>query len=159
MTKHYNVSIAEDALRILNSKQGDFLGDEVIGPVAVLPIERYANITKSATGTGASVSIFTTPSDKDFYLCSAELTMAKDATQDTASGSISLGVIVDGVAVSVLRINIITLQAHQDSVVVAFPKPIKLDRNSSIAASRGASTAGTCSIGACITGYTVETTR
>ena len=150
MVKHYNTSISEDAARILNSKQGQFLGDDVQGPVAVINIRPRANIVKSV---GTSTTIYTTPTDKDFYLCSAYMSVIKDAA---ATGSAAtLTATVDGVSVSIMACASITLTAHQFSEYLVLDTPIKVDRGTAIAVSASnwsASRSG-------ITGYTVETTK
>lgn len=161
MTKHYNTSIAEDALRILNSKQGDFMSDEVAGPVATIPILRCANTVKATTSTGTSGTLWTTPSDKDFYLLYAEFSIVKDAACDipTAGGPL-LQAFVDGVALPLHRIPVITLTAQNQTATFSLPYPgLKIDRNTAISHSRSATTAGNIVMSSVIIGYTVETTR
>lgn len=159
--KHYNASISEDALRIFNNKQGDFMPDEVAGPVAVIPIQRCANIIKATTSTGTSGTLWTTPGDKDFYLLSAEFSIVKDAACDIATGGGPLlQAVVDGVGLPLHRIPVVTLTFQNQSVVVSIPYPgLKIDRNTAIQHSRGATTAGNIVMSSVVIGYTVETTR
>lgn len=157
MVKHYNTSIAEDAARILNSKQGQFLGDDVTGPVAVIPIQRFCNIVRagSSAATGA-VTVYTTPSDKDFYLVGATLQIQENATSDNTSTS--LRCFIDGVLQNLINIRKLTTTATTDSEVLMLPIPIKVDRNTVISISNSF-TVGSATKAASIIGYTVETTK
>lgn len=159
MVKHYNNSISEDAARILNSKQGQFLGDDVQGPVAVIHIERYANIVRdvNSTSTG-SITAYITPADKDFYLTSLCLSYSKNVTCDVATGRVPINVLVEGASRAVCAIACLTLTAESNVIFVEFKRPIKVDRNTSITC--GATfTAGAMSRSIQLTGYTVETTK
>jgi len=151
MTRHYNPSITERANRILATKSGDFLSDEVISNIQpVIAIAPVAGIIKS----GASGTIFTTPADKDFYLTGLSASFSK-AAGDTGT-SLTLTGFVDGVSVPLIRLAGVTLTVERDSVVADFTYPIKIDRNTAIAS--GAS--GTFTASAfCIRGYTEEVTR
>jgi len=158
MTKHYNPSIVERANRILASKAGDYLSDEVAGPVAVIPLNPVVRIVRaggsSATGT---LTLYTTPSDKDFYLTTAILSMIKDVTCD-ATGGINLNAVIDGVTKEIIVYGILTLTAQADTIVCNCPVPIKIDRNTAITVS-GTYTAGTMRRSATVHGYTEEVTR
>jgi len=153
MARHFNPSIANRAARILNSKQGDYLSDEVAGPVAIIPITPFANICKSASTT-TSAAIYTTPADKDFYLTSCSLSGAK-AVGDSGTSAV-VAVTVSGLVANVLLIAGITLTADAQSVAIAFPVPIKVDRGTAINCNIG----GTwTSVRAAIQGYTEEVTK
>jgi hypothetical protein len=157
VVKHYNTSISEDAARILNSKQGQFLGDDVTGPVAVIPIKPRVNILKrgqALNSTGATV--WTTPSDKDFYLVAANLSFVKDATSTSLASRIS--VTVEGVAINILDCAQLTLTAQSGNMSQQFNPPIKLDRNTNITVNNSTAVANCTSV-ANIYGYTVETTK
>lgn len=157
MVRHFNTSITEDAARILGSKAGEFLTEEVQGLVAVIPIQRFSNIVKSNLGTNTTSStIYTTPSDKDFYLTAASLGFAKDAT--ATATAVTLEVTVEGVAQNILVLPTVTLTADARAVANNYPIPIKLDRGSAITAKASAGVA-TILIRAAIQGYTVETTK
>jgi len=150
MVKHYNTSISEDAARILNSKQGQFLGDDVQGPVAVIPLSPRANIVKSVN---SATTIYTTPADKDFYLTYVLLSAIKDAA---ATGtSVAISATVEGVSTSIVAIAGITLTVQQQTVPVFFSTPIKIDRNTAIAISGSNWT----TYRGIVAGYTVETTK
>ena len=157
MVKHYNPTIAEDAHRILNTKTGDMNSSEVspfIQPT--IEIKRKCNICRNATATNtaAAQTIYTTPSDKDFYLVAAMLSVAKDAT--STSQRTVINATVDGVSKFILVIEGIATTAQFDSISQNWPIPIKVDRGTIISLQN---TGGVsyCSSNATIQGYTVET--
>lgn len=156
MVKHNNASIAIDAARILATK-GDFLSDEVDGPVAVIPIERFCNIQRelqrSVTGNN---NVYTTPTDKDFYLTGFVFSYMCDATADNTN--ITAFITTDGVTKNIARAAKITTTATSGIVAVEFNKPIKIDRGTIIGSS-STFTVGNCTHSLAIRGYTVETTN
>ena len=115
MPIHNNPSITEAANRKFNLKGGDMLPSEIQGPVATIEIQPHLNICKRASALNSTIAtIFTTPSDKDFYLVAAELSLIKDATGTSTSSTIS--VIIEGLAVVLLDIAGITLTVQENSV-------------------------------------------
>jgi len=124
--KHYNPSITERANRIFNLKNGDGMSDEIDGPVAVIPIVPVVRICRQLAGGGT----FTTPSDRDFYLTNAQISIAKVAADSGALASLT--VVIDGVTISILRINGVTLTADAQNVLQSWNFPIKLDRGTNI---------------------------
>lgn len=156
MVRNRNPTIAENARRLFNTKQGDQLGDQIADIILpIVPIENYANVVRSASlVNGTSVTIFTTPSDKDFYLDSAQLSVVKDATSDSLLSTIS--VTVQGVARQILILRGLTLTAQSAQSAISFPKPILIDRGTAITATNNTATANISASG-CITGHTVET--
>jgi hypothetical protein len=163
MTKHYNQSIVENALRILNSKQ-DFLPQEVQGPIATIAIEPSVNFSLISTKTNTgSATLFTTPTDKSLYVSAVMFGFTKNATCDVASGTIGVDLrLDDGSSTGALRsvgASVLTLTAERDSVVYNFPIPIKLAPGSAISFSNAAFTVGALIRNMSLYGYTVETTR
>ena len=117
-----------------------------IAPVVI--IEPYQNIVRSVNSLA---TIFTTPSDKDFYLTSAILSVAKDAA---ATGtSVTITAIIDGVTQTIVAVAGITLTANAQTVNEQCY--VKIDRNTAIAIS-GANWTVYRGI---IKGFTVEVTR
>jgi hypothetical protein len=115
---------------------------------------RASYIAKSAAGSAtASVTVYTTPSDKDFFLTSIYVGVAKDIVQDGTSVSLQLNT-VNGVAVY-WYLPVTATLAQNVSMSLALPYPLKLDRASTIKIV-GAFTAGTCNKSATITGYILE---
>lgn len=160
MVKHNNASIAIDAARILATK-GDFLLDEVDGPVAVIPIERYSNIIFLTNGTtsASSNTAGTAASDKDTYITGCSLAIIKDATCDVADGVVAARITVEGVIKNVLTLPVLTLTAQATQLSIAFRYPIKVDRGSALQVVQGTYTAGKFLRSIVFHGYTVETTN
>jgi len=159
MTRHYNPSIVERANRVLASKAGDFLSDEVAGPVATIAITPVTRIIKaSGSSTTGTMTIFTTPTDKDFYITGLYLSMIKDVTNDMATGNVAIALTIDGVTVNPIGIGVLTLTAQSESVAFPFTTPIKVDRGTAITI--GATyTAGSMRRFGSVHGYTEEVTR
>lgn len=151
-----NFSISQDLNRIfdLKGESTDYVSD-VIMPV--VPIQRICNIVRRAPLSNAtSATVYTTPSDKDFYLNSAFLSVIKDVTAQSLASSIL--VFIDSVQVGILSISGLSLTPQNDVVSISFPIPLKLDRNTTITVTASNATANV-SASAGITGYTVETTK
>lgn len=159
MTRHFNPSIVERAARTLNSKQGDFLPDEVAGPVAIIPLLPVLRIIRRAAATNTTnTTIYTTPDDQDFYLVGANLGMIKDATATSIVSRINV-TLADGLNVNLLEIPGLTLTAQSAQLTQSWPLPgIKLKRGSAIAVQNTTATANVTAI-ACIQGYLEQTTQ
>lgn len=118
---------------------------------------KFCNIARSlGSSTTGNKTIFTTPSDKDFYLTSAQFAYVKDVTCDVATGAISLSATIEGTAQPVISLVLTTLTAERDNQIISFPVPLKIDRNTTIIYG-GSFTAGAMSRIGLITGYTQET--
>jgi len=105
--------------------------------------------------TTGSITVFTTPSDRDFYLNSVYAAFNKDATCDSATGVYTLSSTFDGTTRRLLDFPIFTTTAQSNEMTISFPIPLKVDRNVAIAFS-GTFTAGACVRCAGITGFTEE---
>jgi len=155
MVRHFNPTISQNALRILNTK-GFNLDEEVSGLVAVIPITSIPRIVRgtSRTTTGNS-TIYTTPSDKDFYLTGFYIS----ATADVASDCVlyNFQITVDGVSQRIFSMVKTTLTAFNQTQFVALPIPIKIDRGTAITIGQSF-TVGTSTVASAIYGYTEETT-
>ena len=118
---------------------------------------RRCNIVRGQTlGTsGTTTAIYTTPSDKDFYLCNYSLSIIKDATCDIASGAITASITVDGASRIIAGIAVLTTTAQNSVITVSFNSPIRLDRNTSVSLT-GTFTVGSLQRTHSIVGYTVE---
>jgi hypothetical protein len=131
--------------------------------MAVVPVmdmtpdlHRVADICEGASSaaTGA-FTVFTTPTDKDFYLTSAQISISKSAACDLATGVVSLTVVISAQTKSILNIATVTLTAQQQSIALGLPVPIKLDRGSVISMS-GTFGIAALSRAASIVGYTTD---
>lgn len=159
MVKHYNPSLVERFQRIFNFKSTDRFKDDISGPVAVIPVEPVSKIVRSGnTSSSGALTIFTTPSDKDFYLVGGNISLVKDVTCDAATGTFQITCTIDGVAQAIMVIGILTLTAQSEIVNLSLPYPIKVDRGTAITGSI-TFTAGACRRTGCIIGYTEETTN
>jgi hypothetical protein len=124
--------------------------------VANVNPKNYRRCDVVAEGTisnGTNNIIYTTPTDKDFFLTSAMLHSLKDVT--STSTSTLLGVVIAGASVNVLSIYGITLTVQDQIISNTFFDPIKIDRGSQITVKTSTAVANVRAR-AVITGYTVE---
>ena len=111
-------------------------------------------VTRATTGVDI---VYSTPTDKDFYLTSAALSYVKDVNCDIATGTIILeGDLFDKRSVNILTLPVITLTAQQGATNITFPIPIKMARNQSITLPN-TFTAGVLIRCATISGFLVNT--
>lgn len=157
MTTHYNTTIAEDAARILNTKSSDTLPSTMNILTPVIPITRYCNIVRRQEAINVlTATIYTTPTDKDFYLTAATLSFIKDATSTSLSSTIR--VVIEGITWQILSLAQLTLTAQSGNQSISFPFPIKIDRGTNITVQNNTNVANVATYGT-IMGYTVETTK
>jgi len=83
------------------------------------------SVTNSTGGT-----IYTVPSDRDFYLYGVTLSVSKDVTSTSTSTHVSI--VINGSANNVISIAGTTLTPLQDSVTLSLSKPIKIDKGTNI---------------------------
>ena len=161
MARHYNPSIAQRALRILNSKAGDTISDEVANLVAVLPIvPTSTEIYSSNPSTSASSSTaFTLPSDKDFYLTAVSYSIEKDATCDAADGQALLRAFANGSNRTIIGFPILTLTAQRFSLSLNLNPPLKVERGGTLTITAPTFTAGKFSRVGTFIGYYEEVTQ
>jgi len=153
-----NLSISQDMNRIfdLKGESTDFVS-EIIQPV--IKIFSPCNIVRNGASTASgSLSVYTTPQDKDFYLTCASFGISKDAVSDISSGGKGLNAFIEGVSRSIIILPVLTLTAEHDQITINFQPPIKIDRNTSIS-SNITTTVGSCVRTISIVGYTQETTK
>jgi len=133
------------------------LANQVVPVININPkANRRANIVRNInlTASGAG-TIYTIPSDKDFFLCSIGVGLVKDVACDVATGRVVVVAVIDGATVQILGIPTITLTAQQSDVAINFSTPIKLDRGTQISIT-GTYAAGVMSRNAYVSGFTVE---
>ena len=157
MVKHYNVSLVDRLQRLFKWKGNESIDSQVsdyIQPV----VEITPRINIMVTGGNAStaaVTVYTTPSTKDFYLTSIHVSYAKDATADNTEVYLSATLAQTASAINLLDFANLTTTASRDSQVIIFPIPILLARGTGIGLF-GAFTVGALIKTAQITGYTEE---
>lgn len=126
--------------------------NDSIQPVLLTNPPKTQDIVKSATGT---TTIYTTPTDQDFYLCNAFITGYQ--TAGAGAGAVTIICTPEGQASGiVLALNLYDSVGGfgaYDSVSQSFSNPIKLARGSTI----GLSTSISDSRGG-ISGYLVDRT-
>lgn len=156
MTQHRNPTIVKLARDRLNTIGVDQLPDKVMGPVATIAIEPYCDVIRSATRSTTGVTtLYTTPADKDFYLCGAILSWTADAANDGTQVAINLT--QQGVAYQLLQLVKVTLTATAQNQSIDLNRPIRIDRNTSITFG-GTFGAGTSRCNCTFWGYIQETT-
>jgi hypothetical protein len=165
--KIYNSELSHeirDGAKIQQSVDGipSELADKVIPVMEVNPkLLRVIDVVRNATATpNSNTTIYTTPTDRDFFLTTAQLAYVKDATCDIASGvgpRISVTMFGETTTRGILESAVITLTADSQIISIAFPRPIKLARGSAITGDRGAAfTVGNLVRSFSITGYTTN---
>jgi hypothetical protein len=162
-TKIYNSELSTELREGAKIQQGidptpSELADKVIAVMEVNPkLLRNIEILASAatTGTGAS-TIMTTPRDKDIYVTEITLGIIKDVLCDVATGTYAINTTINGVSRPLVNTPILTLTAQNQNLVISFSRPIKLDRNVTIALASASSTAGIFNRSTIIFGYYVE---
>lgn len=113
-----------------------------------------ATLTKTTTANG---TIYTTPTDRDFYLSSVQISVIKDATCDDGSGTgVSIAVTINGVTTSVISIGSLALTAQNGAVSLNFIAPLKIDRGTTILLSGGSFTVGSKVRTGTISGFTYQ---
>ncbi len=152
---HNNPSIVAWFNRIFAPKGENFspMVSDFIQPV--IQIRPIANIVRhqTATTTGTT-TIFTTPTDRDFFMTGLFLSVQADATADM--GSVDISANVDNVNRNLARISHISLTATAREMVRSFATPIKIDRGVSITCTKSFSV-GSASFSMGIEGFTQET--
>lgn len=133
------------------------LADKIVPVMEVNPkLFRRCNITRGVSKTTSGTqTIYTTPSDREFYLVGIMGGLAKDAVCDVATGRIQISAIINGDTQSIMDLPVLTLTAQSLTNSISLSDPIKVDKNTAIVIS-GTFTAGAMSRTGTIIGYTVE---
>ncbi len=158
MVRHFNPSIVENAKRLFASKH-EHISDEILPNIQpTIEIVPRTNIVRGTTLTSAtSANIFTTPTDKDFYLTSVNLSFIKDA--NSTMNNMQISVTVDGdTNIPIVAFPGITLTAASDSTRMVYVPAVKVDRGTAILIQTNSAVGIHVGKGS-ITGYTIETTE
>lgn len=107
---------------------------------------------RATTGTS---TVYTTPTDKDFYVTAIALGLTKDVTCDAATGRLQLSATIDGSAQVLISIPFLTLTVMDENVSLTLPFPVKIDRNTNITHSL-TFTAGAASFTGTVIGFTID---
>ena len=126
---------------------------KTIQPIIEMKEEIFVNVVESTTNVNvASITLFTTPTDRDFFLTGAALNWQTDVTSTNTATKIE-AVRESGQTEDIIRLSGITATVKNFSISRDFIVPIKLKRGSIIVIKNAASTTQTHSSGT-ITGYT-----
>lgn len=131
------------------------MADKVVPVIDVNPKHaRITNIAKCTTQTAyGDVTLYTTPTNKDFFLTGFTINYQKDVVSDNAA--LDLYVTIGGAVTKIFGFKPITLTVGQESATYTFLNPMKLDKGTTITFT-GAGTVGVLGRGASIYGYLVE---
>lgn len=132
-------------------------GDKVLSPIPVLEVNPKLvknGIAKTNTSSSnGNTTIYTTPTDKDFYLTGFIFSMTKDALCDTATAL--LRATTNSQVTDIAALGGITLTAQDKIIAVNLQHPIKIDKNTSIVLNCG-KTAGSILLTGTIFGFIDE---
>jgi len=111
------------------------IAEKVVPVMEVNPkLLKTIDYVKSASLTNStSTNIYTTPTNRDFYIVSAEISMIKDVTATT--DGLFMNTTINGVAVNLLGFPGITLTPAEGTATLNPCRPIKIDRGVNIALS------------------------
>jgi hypothetical protein len=159
--KEVMTKLAENAnIQLSKENVPNQLAEKIVPTFETNPtMIRRCNISRSSGASAASVTIYTTPTDKDFYLSAAHLSMVKDAT----STSINVGLLVipeDGITTNteILRLSGLTTVADSKDNSISIVPALKLKRGSIISITSTAYDATHIRFDGGIIGYTVDKT-
>jgi hypothetical protein len=116
-------------------EQPHVVSQQVVPVMEINPkMMRVINTVKSQTATNnASVAIFTTPTDKDFYLSALALSLTKDASATLTYASIEATVKGQSSPVRFLTLAVTTTTAVQGlNAQIALPHDLLLERGTNI---------------------------
>lgn len=163
MVQNYNSELSKEVveagkLQVNRDYPPNSFSDKIVYTCETNPkLLRRTNYvaTASSTASAATNTIIasTLYSDKDLYITSASIGIAKDVANDAITGAIALNVTLNGVLSSLLSIPTLTLTAQSNTLSISFPNPIKVDRGTIISMTFPTFAAGLCSRRATITYY------
>lgn len=119
---------------------------------------RKSTIVRKGTASNAtSATAYTTPTDRDFYLCGCSLSVCKDVTSTSTNSDIEVYPFGE-TAVNILTVAGLTLTADAGTSNLVLPFPLKLARGSTIKVLNTTNVANVRAIGS-IVGYIDEMSR
>jgi hypothetical protein len=162
-TKIYNSALTKELREGAKIQSGidstpSEIADKVVPVMEVNPkLLRNINVVKdiSSVATGA-VTIYTTPTNQDFYLTNIVYCASADVTADNVYFRIIAT--INGQAVNLINMRKISLREFNQNVVLNLPLPLKIDRGTTIQIS-SVWTVGSSNHHACIYGYIDEQTN
>lgn len=109
--------VSDNVQLVLNVNPKDYKNSEIV----------LSNTCVNST----SSTIYTTPTDRDFYLTSAQLSMIKDAGALSTYSAINCTINGDA-NVRLIRVIGLATTAQTESLSISFPAPVKVDRGTAI---------------------------
>jgi len=133
------------------------LGSTIVPVVNVNPkAYRTINIVKFAQGTATgNTVVYTTPTDRDFYLTNYVFSSSANATADSTFARLFVSTDEFPAGVYIAELAKQTLTEFAGTVSMAFPVPMKLKRGTNVIVYQEF-TVGASNGSAAIQGYTVE---
>lgn len=160
MPHNYNVSLFGWAIEKFNLKDGIFFRNELPWTLLpVIPITPICEILinyRSGYVSGAT-TIYTTPSDKDFYVNTISLSYSKNAASTAPITSTDVTVVINAQTITIAALAIEVTTAASLATTISFPRPVKLDRSSVIQLADAFSLAGAFTRQVNISGYVENT--
>jgi len=146
----------DNAKILQNESAPNQLAEKVVPVMETNPLLlRRINIHKLANAANAtSATIYTTPTDRDFYLTSVSLDLIKDVTATSLNSSVNVTV-KGGVSQAILVLRTTTLTIETQNAVLLLPIPMLLERGSNITVTNTTNVANVTA-SAIITGYVVD---
>jgi hypothetical protein len=170
MAKIYNSDVTKGLAQNAGIQQNvdktpNELAEKIVPTFETNPeLLRRTNIIKfGGTITAVTnVTLYTTPTNQDFYLTGFFISIMKDAVSDLPTGDAgSITAIVNGETIRLVTLYSIALTAESKQQYIQLKHPLKIDRNTNIVLSRG-TTGGTVGVyikTGTIYGYIVETSN
>lgn len=166
MPKNYNKDVVNAFIAGTNAQSASQEIPQEVGKTIVPTLDitprnhRVCNVMENGTRTvTADANLYAVPSDKYFYLVSANTSFIKDVVCDQATGAaVYLKVNVGGATKIICNLPSITLTADKQAMTMYFNPPIKVDSGSTIVLSGGGYAAGVMSRVGGVIGYTIDKT-
>lgn len=157
MVNNFNNLLTRRANDLFNIKDGNFFFNRVSDILTpVIPIEECSQIVKQAfVNNSVGATIYTTPTDKDFYITGATMSLIKDVT--ATSTQTSLRCTIGGEVLYLMQIVGITLTPQSSTISIALARPLKVDRGINITLNNATAT-GNVVAGCSVVGYLSDTT-
>lgn len=113
-------------------------------PVMDMTPRNARKLTTFSTSTAitGSASIAAPGAGKRYVIFGYALDLIKDATCDTADGSLSITITQGGISKTLCAINLLTLTAQAVTSALSLPQVVECDENTAIALSSNTFTAG-----------------
>lgn len=137
------------------------LAEKVVPVMEVNPkLLRKCNVVKQNTNStiNSSVTVYSTPSNQDFYLCGFTISFINDATSQATLGNIQCTPFEMNTVTKLGSMGNITGVAAAQTISQDFSRPILLKRSTSITATIEGVAVGTSKTQVTIYGYTIENT-